>query len=55
MLIDLAALPGFSHVRFVDLRGTLSTGADYRDWWANELHPTEPGFRRVAERFAALI
>ena len=45
----------FPHVRYVDLRGTLPTGADYRDWWANELHPTDKGFKAVAARFAAAI
>ena len=37
---------------FVDLRGTLSIGADYRTWWDNELHPTRLGFERVTQRFA---
>lgn len=55
MLLDLTALPQFKHVTYVDLRNTLSTGADYKKWWANELHPTEPGFRKVAEKIAAAI
>lgn len=55
MLQAIVALPDLSHVVFVDLRGTLSTGADYREWWANELHPTPEGFRRVAARIAARI
>ena len=46
---------GFSHVRFVDLRGTLPGGSTYKDWWANELHPTEKGFEAVAARFADAI
>jgi hypothetical protein len=45
----------FPHVRYVDLRGTLPNGANYRDWWANELHPSEKGFKAVAARFAAAI
>jgi hypothetical protein len=45
----------FPHVRYVDLRGTLPNGANYRDWWANELHPTKRGFQAVAARFAAAI
>ncbi len=45
----------FPHVRYVDLRGTLPSGGNYRDWWANELHPTEKGFKAVAARFAAAI
>jgi hypothetical protein len=46
------------HVRYVDLRGTLSNqlaGGRYRSWWANELHPTGEGFRAVAARFDAAI
>jgi hypothetical protein len=46
---------GFPHVRFVDLRGTLPGGSTYKDWWANELHPTEKGFEAVAARFADAI
>ena len=42
----------FPHVKYVDIRGTLSVGADYRTWWANELHPTLLGFERVTDRFA---
>jgi hypothetical protein len=45
----------FPHVRYVDLRGTLSSGPNYRDWWANELHPTENGFKAVAARLATAI
>lgn len=55
MLRTVAADPQFRHVRYVDLRGTLSSGADYQRWWANELHPTKEGFRRVAARFADAI
>ena len=54
MLDGVARLPDFPHVRYVDLRGTLSTApSDYQDWWANELHPTEHGFQVIAQRFAA--
>jgi hypothetical protein len=52
MLKDLAGLEPFKHVHYIDLRNTLPTGAEYKDWWANELHPTELGFRTVAEKFA---
>lgn len=45
----------FPHVRYVDLRGTLPSGANYQDWWADELHPTKQGFKAVAARFAAAI
>ena len=48
----VAALSAFPHVAYVDLRGTLSIGADYKTWWDNELHPTRLGFERVTQRFA---
>jgi lysophospholipase L1-like esterase len=48
----VAALSAFPHVTYVDLRGTLSVGADYRTWWDNELHPTRLGFEHVTQRFA---
>ena len=36
----------------VDLRHRLSNGFEsYRDQWANELHPTDAGFRLLAPRF----
>ena len=51
MLKKVAAL--FPHVYHVDLRSTLpNRPAIYKDWWANELHPTGRGFLRVAARFA---
>ncbi len=50
----LPSQPVFTHVRYIDLRGTLSNRlADYQKWWANELHPTEKGFEAVTDRFAA--
>jgi len=55
MLRRVVALKEFSHVRYVDVRGELSNGSDYRTWWANELHPTKRGFEAVAGRFAAAI
>jgi hypothetical protein len=55
MLSGLAGRPPFSHVRYLDLRGTLSTGRNYKDWWANELHPTRRGFEAVTAKFAAVI
>jgi hypothetical protein len=54
MVKSLPAQAAFAHVRYIDLRGTLSNRlADYQDWWANELHPTEKGFEAVTDRFAA--
>jgi phospholipase/lecithinase/hemolysin len=53
---DLASA-GHGHVRYVDLRGTLSSAipAGYRADWNDELHPTRAGFDRVAERIAKAI
>jgi len=55
MLRRIAGKQPFKHVRYLDLRNTLSTGANYRDWWGNELHPTRIGFETVAAKFAAVI
>lgn len=55
MLADLAGLPEFSHVRYVDLRKTLSTGRDYKQYWDNELHPTVKGFQLVTARFVSVL
>lgn len=52
VLADIPRISGLGHVRRIDLRGTLSVGADYRTWWANELHPTAQGFEAVAKKFA---
>ena len=32
-----------------------SSSGRYRDWWNDELHPTEPGFRKVAATFDAML
>ena len=54
MVKSLPMQPGLDHVRYIDLRGTLSNKlSDYQDSWANELHPTEKGFAAVTDRFAA--
>lgn len=55
MLRQLARTAGFEHVRYVDLRGTLSHSAGYRRDWANELHPTKSGFSAVANKIASAI
>jgi lysophospholipase L1-like esterase len=55
MLKQVSGMPQFGHVRYVDLRGTLSQGATYKDDWANELHPTEDGFRVIAAKIAREI
>jgi hypothetical protein len=55
MLNDLTRVSQFAHLRYVDLRKTLSTGTDYKKWWANELHPTKKGFELVAAKIAAAL
>ena len=50
--------PGLQHVTHLDLRGVLSNrleGKEYKKWWANELHPTPPGFEAVATKFHETI
>lgn len=45
-----------SHVKYVDLRGTLRNGLSvYKEDWANELHPSSDGFSFVSQRFAKEI
>ena len=55
MLGSVSSLSGFTHVRYLDLRGTLRTGPKHEEDWDNELHPTADGFERVAAKFAKLI
>jgi lysophospholipase L1-like esterase len=55
MLKDIAGMSEFAHVRYIDLRNTLSAGANYKQYWANELHPTEKGFELVTDRFAEIL
>jgi hypothetical protein len=55
MLSTLPAIPQLSHVRYVDLRNTLSTGSSYKTWWENELHPTPKGFADVVAKFSAVL
>ena len=43
------------HVRYVNLRKTLAGDSTYKRDWANELHPTERGFRAVAMKIASAI
>jgi lysophospholipase L1-like esterase len=55
MIEYVVALAPFAHVHYVNLRGTLTTGSDYKDWWANELHPTEAGFDEITKKFAKTL
>ena len=55
MLSNLASDPGLGIV-YVDVRAELSDDLNnYKVDWANELHPSQDGFRRVAARIAAAI
>jgi hypothetical protein len=55
MLQALPGVPGLDHVRHVNLRETLKTDETYKEWWANELHPTPRGFTAVAAKLAAAL
>lgn len=56
MLEKVADLESFSHVQYINLRNTLSNKpANYKDWWANELHPSNKGFELVTKRFAKTL
>lgn len=46
---------GYEHVRYVRVAGALSSSADYQKDWADELHPSPRGFRKVAELFDAVL
>lgn len=53
-LAQAGAFAGVVH--YVDLRDTLKRGpTTYKDWWANELHPTKRGFKKVAKEFQAVL
>ena len=39
----------------IDARNTLKDTTSYRDEWANELHPTDAGFQKVAKVFNDVI
>jgi hypothetical protein len=64
MLQTIVLEPGFEKVHYIDLRKTLSNApATYRNWWANELHPTggnplnpgSDGFASVAAKFSRVL
>lgn len=55
MIADVASQPQFKHVTYVDLRKTLSVAGNYKQYWANELHPTAKGFGLVTDRFVAAL
>jgi hypothetical protein len=54
-MVTALKLPGAT-IHYIDLRNNLSTDpAEYKEWWANELHPTERGFEAVAKKFVAVL
>lgn len=58
MLSSVAAEPDVKQVKYIDLRGTLSSvvaGKAYKKDWNNELHPEERGFIALATRFAEVL
>jgi hypothetical protein len=55
VLAGLHLIAGLDNIRHLDLRGSLPNGADYKKWWANELHPTDEGFAIVAAKFHAVL
>lgn len=48
MVKGVASLAGFTHVKYVDLRPVLPNKPNHKRFWANELHPTDRGFRAIA-------
>lgn len=55
MLNEVASIPSFNHVHYIDLRGTLSASDNYKSDWANELHPTSKGFEKITDKFVKII
>ena len=55
MLAEVSGVPDFTHVHYLDLRGTLPTDATYKRFWENELHPNARGFELVTAKFAKLL
>ena len=63
MLQNLVQEPGVQNVTYIDLRKTLSNSqANYKDWWANEIHPNaggifggQDGWEAIAAKFQAVL
>ncbi len=56
MVSSLPSDPDLPNVRYVRLTGTLSAEpGQYTKDWANELHPSPDGFKRVAKRFEQVL
>lgn len=52
LLQSIAGSPGFEHITYVDMRPLLSNELPklYKKSWTDELHPTDDGFKLVAEK-----
>ena len=55
MLRRVPQAPGLGHVRYVKLLDMLGSGPGYKKWWANELHPTQEGYREIAREFDRIL
>jgi hypothetical protein len=55
MLQNQVREPAFQNVTYIDLRKTLSNSqANYKDWWANEIHPNAGGIFGGQGRWGAI-
>ena len=56
MLETIISVKEFKHVHYINLRNTLKSSLspqdNYREDWANELHPTKKGFEKITQKFA---
>ena len=57
MLQSLPTFPNIQNTTYLDLRGVLNNNlpTQYKQDWANELHPTPDGFERLAKHFSDQI
>jgi hypothetical protein len=51
----VVSLPDFTHVKYINLRNTLASGAGNKKVWVNELHPNGDGFVKVTDKFAKVL
>lgn len=52
MLSTLPAASGVANLKYVSVVGTLPNSSNnYKDSWRDEMHATQAGFRKVAEKF----
>ena len=58
VIASLCKAKGLKHVRYVNVRDCLTkvlTNEQYQECWSNELHPTDKGFKCIAEKFKEII